>query len=256
MAKKSKAVRQYNKQLQKLKKIEKKAKQKGIDIDLSTPKSKETKVEKKDVADIKRKVNEANNKLNDKGTNNKNLDLTNKQLLRAVQKRQQRLKPVKTVSSTYEKEGNRSSLEELTLTNKQLSKAVKKRKQKQVTENRKKYTPEEPKQEYRDNINEGDSFFVDTVIRNYLEEISYYPSKAQPILQQWLTSLIDKYGKEDVATMLQEGAEAGVVLTREIAYDGEKLQGYISDMLDYLPEMTDWGKEDVLDAFDDWVNIE
>lgn len=255
MAKKSKAVRQYNKQLQKLKKIEKKAKQKGIDIDLSTPKSKETKVEKKDVADIKRKVNKANNLLNDKGTKNKNLTLTNKQLLKAVHKRQQRLKPVKPITASYEKEDNRSN-EELKLSQKQLAKAIKKRKQRQVTENRKKYTPEEPKQEYQDNINEGDSFFVDTVIRNYLEEISYYPSKAQPILQQWLNSLIDKYGKEDVATMLQEGAEDGVVLTREIAYDGEKLQGYISDMLDYLPEMTDWGKEDILDAFDDWVNIE
>ena len=255
MAKKSKAVRQYNKQLQKLKKIERKAKQKGIDIDLSTPKSKETKVDKKDVADIKRKVNQANNQLNDKGTDNKNLSLTNKQLYKAVQKRQQRLKPIKPVSVATGTEGNRTN-EELELSKKQLAKAVKKRKERQVRENRKKYTPEEPKQEYQDNVNDGESFFVDTVIRNYLEEISYYPSKAQPVLWQWLNSLIDKYGKEDVAVMLQDGAEAGVVLTREIAYDGEKLQGYISDMLDYLPEMTDWGKEDILDSFDDWVNIE
>lgn len=116
-----------------------------------------------------------------------------------------------------------------------------------------KYTPpvEAPRPE--DKTNESDSFFADTVIANYREEIMHYPSKAGPKLNAWLDRLLTQYSKTDVANMLQQGANDGYILTYKIAYDDKALEGYISGMLDHLPEMTEWEKSDIIDDFDNWV---
>ena len=117
------------------------------------------------------------------------------------------------------------------------------------------YLPEPPEHEYQDTVNEDSSFFTDAIINMYLTTISHYPNNAEPILKNWLNQMISKYGRDDVAMMLQDGASAGVVLTWEIAYNNERLQAYIADMLDFLPEMTAEWKEDVMDSFDDWRDI-
>lgn len=233
MAKKSKSVRQYNKQIQRLNKINRKAQQKGLKLDLRTPTPKESKVEKKQLQEIRAQVRRASDQVKEQKTDNK-VQVTKKQLAKAIQKRQQRLKPVAPPKV----------------------KTGKQQRQQQIDTQRSYYTPEEPETEPQDTVNEDNSFYVESIILHYLQEISHYPSHAEPILRNWLNSLIDKYGKADVAKMLQDGAEAGVILTREIAYDDELLQGYISDMLDYLPEMEDWAKADVLDSFDSWTDIE
>lgn len=116
-----------------------------------------------------------------------------------------------------------------------------------------KYTPpvEAPRPE--DKTNTSEDFFADTVISNYRAEIMHYPSKAYPKLNAWLDRLLTQYSKTDVASMLQQGAEDGHVVTRQIAYDDTALDGYIADMLNYLPEMTEWEKSDIIDDFDNWV---
>ena len=116
-----------------------------------------------------------------------------------------------------------------------------------------KYTPpvEAPRPE--DKTNASEDFFADTVISNYRAEIFHFPSKAFPKLNAWLDRLLTQYSKTDVATMLQRGAEDGHVVTRQIAYDDTALDGYIADMLNYLPEMTEWEKSDIIDDFDNWV---
>ena len=50
--------------------------------------------------------------------------------------------------------------------------------------------------------------------------------------------------------MLQNGAEAGVVVTHEIAYDDEYITTYVSQMLDYLPGLSKGLKADILDQFE------
>ena len=116
-----------------------------------------------------------------------------------------------------------------------------------------KYTPPVEGTRPKDKINENESFFADTVIKNYRAEIMLYPSNAGPKLNAWLDRLLIEYSKTDVATMLQQGAEEGHVLTNKIAYDDLLLEGYVSDMLNYLPEMTEWEKSDIIDDFDNWV---
>lgn len=225
MAKKSKATRQYNKQIQRQQKILRKAQQRGINLDLTEKRQKQQKAYKKDVISI-RKQNKELGKQASKTNNKTKIKLTNKQIQRAVQGRQKRLKPVKI---------NEPKIE---------------------VETKPGYLPKEPTKEYKSKTNERESFFSDSIINMYLTTIAHYPNNAEPILKNWLNQMISKYGKDDVAIMLQDGASAGVVLTWEIAYDNERLQGYIADMLDFLPEMTEQWKEDVMESFNDWRDIE
>lgn len=106
-----------------------------------------------------------------------------------------------------------------------------------------------------DKLNTNVDFFADAVINNYRSEINQYPSHAEPIITKWLNSLIDEWGKQAVAEMLQKGAEAGVILTRKIAYDDDLLEGYLSDMINYMPEMSDGMREMIMDSFDSWSDI-
>ena len=106
-----------------------------------------------------------------------------------------------------------------------------------------------------DKLNTNVDFFADAVINNYRSEIRQYPSHAEPIITKWLNSLIDEWGKQAVAEMLQRGAEAGVILTRKIAYDDALLEGYLTDMLNYMPKMTDGMREMIMDSFDSWSDI-
>ena len=100
------------------------------------------------------------------------------------------------------------------------------------------------------------NFFAETVIGNFRRELQHFPAKAEPKLNQWLDRVISEYGTEDVANMLQSGRENGLVVTPDIAYDDELLEGYISDMLDYLPDMTDWYKAEIMDSMEEWYDVE
>lgn len=229
MAKKSKQARLYAKQQQRLKKIEKKAKQKGIDVDLSEFKAKKEKVTNKDVAEIKeaiRGIPEEKKEAADVKTNNI-LKLTQKQLQKAIAKRRQQIAPQRISSKPI--------------------KVSKKQKER--------YDQGKEFQSYLDNLDEGEEpvtadIFADTVISNYRMQIHAYPNYAEPLLTEWLDQMIDQYGKEDVALMLQNGAEAGVVVTHEIAYDDEYITTYVSQMLDYLPGLSKGLKAEILDQFE------
>ena len=100
------------------------------------------------------------------------------------------------------------------------------------------------------------NFFADSVIANFRDNLKHFPDKAEPLLNSWLDRLINEYGSEAVADMLQQGAENGIILTERVAYSNDKLQGYIAEMLDYLPDMTDWYKAEVLDSMEEWADIE
>ena len=229
MAKKSKQARLYAKQQQRLKKIEKKAKQKGIDVDLSEFKAKKEKVTKKEVAEIKEAIRgvpeEKAEAAADVRTSNI-LKLTQKQLQKAIAKRNQlTAKPVTAKTLKISK------------------------KQKEYYDQGKEY------QNYLDNLPEGAEpvtadIFADTVISNYRLQIHAYPQYAEPLITEWLDSMIAQYGKQDVALMLQNGAEAGLVVTHEIAYDDEYITTYVSQMLDYLPGLSKGLKADILDQFE------
>ena len=93
------------------------------------------------------------------------------------------------------------------------------------------------------------------VISNFLAEISQFPLNAQPVLTQWVNNIIAQQGKEAVASMLQEGRQNGLIVNWEVAYAEGMLQQYMTEMLDYLPDLGTLEKEQIIDAFEmseDW----
>lgn len=97
--------------------------------------------------------------------------------------------------------------------------------------------------------------FSEMVISNYKAHIRQFNDLAYEKLSTWLDSLITKFGVDEVAEMLQVGAENGNIVTYQIVYSQDKLTQYISEMLNYLPEVGEIMKEDIVEAFEameDW----
>lgn len=243
MAKKGKQQRQYNKQLQQLRKIQRKAQQKGIKLDLTPTPQPRQKKNKKQVQEIRKIKQEAKKQVKEAKTDNQ-FKPTQKQLAKAIKAKQSRIKPVQLVKPKVVKP--------------KTTRQVQPRQQEQtkpLPPTPEEYTPPTPEQNLPYHVNVDPSFYSEAVIFNYRQTLRLFPVKAEPLLTAWLDNLIQEHGVDDVATMLQEGAKNGNIVNFEIAYSLEKLEGYIAEMLNYLPEMTDWYKAEVMEQFEEWGNI-
>jgi hypothetical protein len=99
--------------------------------------------------------------------------------------------------------------------------------------------------------------FSTIVISNFREDISHFPQMAEPMLGNWLNELINNYGEDDVAQMLEEAKADGIWIDYTIAYSRDNLLGMISQMMDYLPDASEQFKKDLADRFEfdeDWEN--
>lgn len=100
----------------------------------------------------------------------------------------------------------------------------------------------------------GVSQVTQTIIAQFRERASHFNPAAYQIIDNWLTNAILKYGNTAVAQMLQSGAQAGHVLSYEVLYDENKLYQFLSDFLDYIPDMSSEDKEDILQSvFDEYT---
>lgn len=101
-------------------------------------------------------------------------------------------------------------------------------------------------------------FESEMVIQNFRSNvISRFPENAGPVLERWLDNIIAQQGEEAVAQMLQDAQDAGVVIDYKVAYSNELLMGAISDMMDYMPDLGQMEREDILDSLEmeeDWEN--
>ena len=124
----------------------------------------------------------------------------------------------------------------------------------------KKYAKEFNKQHHEYYPNETDivlNNFADNVshfepmsmysISNFKTMVARFPNSAEPIITPWINNLISEYGADNVAQMLQDAMADGLMLTFEIAYDNSLLQNYMADLVDYLPEVGNFTKDEILD---------
>lgn len=274
MSKKGRQLRQIKKQLKQIQKLQKRAKQKGIQLTESVSEVESTEYRK--LSEVKAKKKQIEKALTGRQepttptTQNTVFKPTQKQLTQAIQKRKLRtarpnIKTVRTPNVTEETLKNRKV--------KQLRKKLeearqqKLKKPKQETIEQPTIEPtEEPEElppilpptgehyERADATNTDPSFFAKVVITNYLWEVGKFPNSAYPIIKDWLDRLINSRGEQSVAEMLQEGANSGVILTYDVAYS-EKLYGYLADMLTFLPDSTDWEREEIMEQFESWEDI-
>lgn len=142
-----------------------------------------------------------------------------------------------------------------------------------LTNELKKYTPKElkriripinePPQESTNeqgftapfNPSTDESFFTYTVINAYRSHVKTFNPNAQRLLLSWLDRILQQNSKEDVATMLEDGASHGHILNYTIVYSSEKLYDYMSEMLDYLPEAGPLFKSQMMEAMEEEESV-
>ena len=90
-------------------------------------------------------------------------------------------------------------------------------------------------QEERERVNRDRDFWASSIIENFKENLTTFNDRIQSIMNNWIDGLISEHGKQAVAEMLEEGAQAGKIFTPEIAYTEEKRNQYMAEMVSYLP---------------------
>lgn len=101
-----------------------------------------------------------------------------------------------------------------------------------------------------ENISEDQSFFDKVVISGFKQHVRQFNEYASNLLLSWLDRILATNDEHDVAIMLNDGAEAGVIVTYQIVYSQDKLTQYMSEMLDYLPEAGTLFKAEMMDAIE------
>lgn len=77
-------------------------------------------------------------------------------------------------------------------------------------------------------------FFIKNTISGYFNSIEKWNNTFQSIMHNWIDKLIQQHGEEEVAIMLWTGISEGLIVTKEIVYEEDKRQAYMSDMMSYL----------------------
>lgn len=255
MSKKGRQIRALKKQQKQINKLQRRLRQAGAQLDLKETNISDNTISqylhpKKQIEVLKKYKHELQNYSKDTITTNK-IKPSQKQLSKAIQQRKTKtLQPahIKQTHIKIPKEKQRKNIQK-----KQQKVAPKY--SKPSTELPENLLPPTPEQPIPERVNTNTSFYAEAIISNYRIQLKQYPAMAEPMLSSWLDSMIAEHGVEDVATMLQAGADDGNALTFEIAYSTEKLEGYVAEMLNYLPEMTDWYKAEIMEQFESWEGI-
>ena len=98
------------------------------------------------------------------------------------------------------------------------------------------------------------SISMDSVfITNYRLSLNSWNDRVQDKVNRWIDELIDRFGVHDVAMMIVNGQESGVLFTRHEAYDNESLKNYMAEMIDFLPEAGDFTKDALNKEFEEML---
>lgn len=100
------------------------------------------------------------------------------------------------------------------------------------------------------NKSEDKTFFDNVVISGFKSHVRQFNERASNLLLSWLDRILATNDAHDVATMLNDGAEAGLIVTYQIVYSQDKLTQYMSEMLNYLPEAGPLFKAEMMDAME------
>ena len=102
-----------------------------------------------------------------------------------------------------------------------------------------------------ENISDDETFFDAVVITGFKAHVRQFNEHASNLLLSWLDRILATNDAHDVATMLNDGAESGVIVTYQIVYSQDKLTQYMSEMLDFLPEAGPLFKAEIMDAMEE-----
>lgn len=104
--------------------------------------------------------------------------------------------------------------------------------------------------------------FSQIYINNYRSHLKEVDTFASSIILTWLNNMVDNYGYDDVAQMLKEAEDNGIILTYERLYRSELAMQYVSELMNYFEErgyMSEGEVTELTEAFDkdtDWSDVQ
>lgn len=109
------------------------------------------------------------------------------------------------------------------------------------------YVPEHQRQYYPG--------FENIAITGYIKQLQQFPNAdGARMLSDWLTKLINQFGRHSVAVMLDEGSRDGNIVTWETVYKGG-VQVYMTNMVEYLPGLDTDDKQrlgEIMEEIESW----
>lgn len=97
--------------------------------------------------------------------------------------------------------------------------------------------------------------FENIAITGYLKQLQQFPNaEGARMLSDWLTKLINEFGRHSVAVMLDEGSKEGNIVTWETVYKGG-VQVYMTNMMEYLPGIGETEKRrlgEIMEEMESW----
>ena len=95
--------------------------------------------------------------------------------------------------------------------------------------------------------------FSTIIITNYLADMYHFPKTAYVIMKKLIDNLLISRTEDEVSEMLQNGVSAGLIMTVQIAYSPDQLSAFVTQMLEYLPDIGELEKESVTDSIEGWL---
>lgn len=77
---------------------------------------------------------------------------------------------------------------------------------------------------------------TDIILNIWFSEIARFPTLATPILTDWTNKKIASMGRDKFAEMIAIAKNSGLELTREIAYNTEYINTFLSELLTFARE--------------------
>lgn len=97
--------------------------------------------------------------------------------------------------------------------------------------------------------------FENIAITGYLKQLQQFPNaEGARMLSDWLTKLINEFGRHSVAVMLDDGSRDGNIVTWETVYKGG-VQVYMTNMMEYLPGIGETEKRrlgEIMEEMESW----
>lgn len=93
--------------------------------------------------------------------------------------------------------------------------------------------------------------FSEHIIERYRNSYDMYNSEFVNYMNAWVDQLISRFGLDDVAEMIENAAQDGVLITYKEAYVPGARDNYISEMMDYLPDSGDLTKDEIFEAMEE-----
>lgn len=100
--------------------------------------------------------------------------------------------------------------------------------------------------------------FVDIILRNFEERLNKFDvvgsTNFANRIQNWYDTLLSKYGRDNTAIMIQEGEQAGHILSVSVVYNEEESINYMTEMLHFMPEVgEEFAKYEMEEMGDDYI---